>query len=66
MGKDPAQTWAGDYLPLIFLKPWIRPAMRGASHLPKGGFSGAEAASRKWDTVFANPLLGRWATEEIE
>jgi hypothetical protein len=26
-------TWAGDYLPLIFfLKPWIRPAMRGASH----------------------------------
>jgi len=32
MGKDPAQTWAGDYLPLIFLKPWIRPAMRGARH----------------------------------
>ena len=30
MGKDPAQTWAGDYLPLISLKPWIRPTMRGA------------------------------------
>jgi hypothetical protein len=40
--------------------------MQGASHLPKGGFSGAEAASRTWDTVFANPLMGRWATEEIE
>ena len=40
--------------------------MQGASHLPKGGLPGEEDASRPWDTVFANPLTGRWATEEIE
>jgi hypothetical protein len=32
--------------------------MRGAAHLPKGGLPGAAAASRQWDTVFANPLRG--------
>jgi hypothetical protein len=40
--------------------------MRGAAHLPKGGLPGEKAASRQCDTVFANPLTGPRAAEDIE
>jgi hypothetical protein len=39
--------------------------MRGAAHLPKGGLPGEEDASRPCDTVFANPLTGPRAAEDI-